>query len=229
MYLSEFHLQVLLWTSPAILLAMAAQFLVRSTYMKARRIPASSTGYAAARHILDAHGLNDVRVEQTPGFLTDHYSPAGRVLRLSPDVFQGRTLAAVGIAAHEAGHALQHAQRYAPLVIRNLAAPMASFGATIGMSVAALAVAIAAHWLLLVGIALFSFAVFFQVVNLPVEFDASARAKRELVERGIVAEADMGPVRSVLYAAALTYVAVTLQNVLTLVVLVLHALQRSRR
>jgi Zn-dependent membrane protease YugP len=138
------------------------------------------------------------------------------VLRLSNDVYHGRSLASVGIAAHEAGHAIQDAVGYLPLVVRNFAVPAASFGSSAGLLLAFLGLAMNFSWLLLAGIVLFSGVVFFQLVNLPVEFNASRRAKSLLVDLGLVGPHEMGPVNSVLNAAALTYVAGTLQAVLTL-------------
>ena len=123
-----FNFELLLFLAPAILLGIVAQFMVRSAYSQTSQIAASSTGYAAARRMLDAAGLTNVEIEQIPGTLSDHYDPRHKVLRLSTDVFHGRSMAAVGIAAHEAGHALQDARNYVPLMIRNAAVPVASFG-----------------------------------------------------------------------------------------------------
>jgi hypothetical protein len=206
----------MIWILPAMILGFIAQWMVRSAYASGSQVPTSLSGFAAARYVLDSAGLRDVDIEQTPGHLSDHYDPRGKVLRLSGDVYHGRSMAAVGIAAHEAGHAIQDAHRYAPLVIRNLAVPAASFGSNAGMLLAALGVAFSFGPLLLVGIVLFSGVVFFQLVNLPVEFDASSRAKAQLVELGIVRDQEMKYVNRVLNAAALTYVAATLQAILTL-------------
>ena len=210
----------LLYLAPAILLAMWAQMRVHSAYAQAQQQPAPLSGAAAARHVLDSAGLNDVQLEQIPGQLTDHYDPRQKVLRLSTQVYQSRSLAAVGIAAHEAGHAIQDARHYAPLVVRNAAVPIASFGS--GFSMILFMIGLFAHWHLLVtaGIVLFAAVVFFQVVNLPVEFDASNRAKAQLVSLGIVSQDQMVYVNRVLNAAAWTYVAGTLQSILTLVYLI---------
>ena len=170
-----------------------------------------------------------VQVEQVPGQLSDHYDPRAKVLRLSTDVYHGRSLASVGIAAHEAGHAIQDAVGYMPLVIRNFAVPAASFGSNAGILLLALGVLMNVKWLLLLGIVIFSGVVFFQLVNLPVEFNASRRAKALLVELGIVNQYEMGPVNSVLNAAALTYVAGTLQAVLTLVYYIFRYAGQQRR
>jgi Zn-dependent membrane protease YugP len=150
------------------------------------------------------------------GFLSDHYDPRAKVLRLSPEVYHNRSMAAVGIAAHEAGHALQDARNYAPLVIRNAAVPVAGFGSNFSMILIIAGLIFQFGPLLLFGIGLFACVVLFQLVNLPVEFNASRRAKDQLVALGIVPQQDLGHVNRVLSAAAWTYVAGTLQSVGTL-------------
>ena len=211
-----FNWQFLLFISPALILGIWAQFRVKSTYAAAQRMAAPLSGAAAARHILDSAGLQNVEIEQIPGHLSDHYDPRHKVLRLSPEVYQSRSLAAVGIAAHESGHALQDAKAYGPLVIRNAAVPAAGFGSGAGMLLLILGFIFHFQPLLLLGIILFSFVVFFQIVNLPVEFNASNRAKAQLAELGIVSPQEMTYVNKVLGAAALTYVAATLQAIMTL-------------
>jgi uncharacterized protein len=212
----HFNFNYLLFVGPAMLLGLWAQWRVRSTYAKAQQEPAPLSGAAAARHILDSAGLNQVDVEQVQGVLSDHYDPRAKVLRLSPDVYHNRSMASVGIAAHEAGHALQDAANYAPLVIRNAAVPVAGFGS--GFGVLLIVIGFIMQWapLLLFGIGLFACVVLFQLVNLPVEFNASRRAKDQLVALGIVPQQDMRSVNRVLNAAAWTYVAGTLQSVMTL-------------
>ncbi|MGE0537202.1 MAG: zinc metallopeptidase [Pirellulales bacterium] len=209
-------LDYMMWMLPGIVLAMWAQYRVHSTYNEAMGIPAPLSGAGAARHVLDSAGLNDVQIEEIGGQLSDHYDPRHRVLRLSSAVYRNRTAAAVGIAAHEAGHALQHAFGYAPLAIRNAAVPVANFGSNAAFIV--LIAGAVMNWfsLIVTGIVLFSAVVFFQLVNLPVEFNASARAKQQLVSLGILSEDQMVYVRKMLGAAALTYVAGMLQSLLTL-------------
>ncbi|MBA3480963.1 MAG: zinc metallopeptidase [Pirellulales bacterium] len=228
--------QYLIWIAPALLLAFWAQMKVRSTYAQASQVPARLSGAAAARHILDAAGLQHVSIEPVAGELTDHYDPRDKVLRLSQGVFGSNSAAAVGIAAHEAGHALQDAKQYAPLVIRNLAVPAANFGGSIGMLLimvgaglmyATTAVALG-KTVLLVGIVGFGCVAAFQLINLPVEFDASNRAKQLLVQYGIVGNQEMVHVNSVLNAAAWTYVAATLQAVLTVAYYAMMFLGGSR-
>ncbi len=206
-----------LFIAPAFLLGLWAQFRIHTAYAQAQQLAAPLSGAAAARHILDSAGLNDVEIEEIPGQLSDHYDPRENVLRLSQAVYENRTLAAVGIAAHEAGHAIQHAQAYAPMLVRNAAVPAAGIGSNIGMLLIIIGAILNANPILIyLGIGLFSCVVFFQLVNLPVEFNASSRAKAQLVGLGIINQEELGYVNKVLNAAALTYVAATLQAVLTL-------------
>ncbi len=224
----------LLFVAPAMLLGLWAQFRIKSTYARAQQMPAPLSGAAAAQHILDEAGVQGVPIEQVQGHLSDHYDPRNKVLRLSPDVYSGRSLAAVGIAAHEVGHALQDAQAYAPLTIRNAVVPAAGIGSNLGMILFFIGLVLSYQGaaigatLIWAGIALFSAVVFFQLVNLPVEFNASSRAKALLVERGIVPQEQMVYVNKVLNAAALTYVAATLQAIMTLLYLVMRANSQSR-
>jgi Zn-dependent membrane protease YugP len=213
---------LLIFIAPALLLGLWAQFRIKSTYAAASQVPASLSGAAAARHILDSAGLQNVDIEQVPGHLTDHYDPRRKILGLSAEVYQTRSMAAVGIAAHEAGHALQDANSYAPLVVRNAAVPIAGFGSNIGLLLAGVGLIFTAPKLMLIGIILFAGVVIFQLVNLPVEFNASNRAKALLVSHGIVHEEEMRYVNRVLNAAALTYVAATLQALLTLIYYVMR-------
>ncbi len=206
----------LLFIAPALILGLWAQMRVKATYAQAQRIAAPLSGAAAARHILDSAGLQNVAIEQVPGHLSDHYDPRQKVLRLSPEVYASRSLAAVGIAAHEAGHALQDARQYMPLVVRNAAVPAASFGSGASLFLLLLGMLFQFHALVLLGIGLFGCVVFFQLVNLPVEFNASTQAKQQLVALGVVNAQELAYVDKVLSAAAWTYVAATLQALMTL-------------
>lgn len=219
-----FGLDIWYWVmlAPALLLGLWAQAKVRSTFAEAQRVRAPMTGAQAARYVLDSAGLHNVAIEPISGTLTDHYDPRHKVLRLSPEVYQQPSMAAVGIAAHEAGHAIQDARRYAPLVIRNAAVPVANFGGGVSMFLLLIGAVMGATSLIMLGIIFYSAVVFFQLVNLPVEFDASNRAKAQLAELGIVPRQEQEYVRSVLNAAAWTYVAGTLQAVLTLLYFVLR-------
>lgn len=205
-----------IFIAPAVLLMIWAQARIRSSYAEGMRIDAKLSGAAAARYILDQAGCQDVGVEETHGMLSDHYDPRHRVLRLSRDVYHSRSATAVGIAAHEAGHALQHAQHYLPLVVRNAAVPAAQFGPWAFIALMILGLLIGMAELLILGLVCYGGLVVFQMVNLPVEFDASNRAKRILTDYQIVDEQGAAAVRKVLGAAGWTYVAATLQSLLTL-------------
>jgi uncharacterized protein len=196
---------------PAILFSLYAQGKIKSTFDKFLRIKSRRgvTGAEAARTILDRNGLYDIPVEITRGHLSDHYDPSKRVLRLSNDVYYGDSLASVGVAAHEAGHALQHQQGYAPLSIRNSLVPVANIGSSLSWILIILGFIISPAFINL-GILLFAGVVLFQIVTLPVEYNASSRALRQLEENFIVAGEEIGGAKKVLDAAALTYVAATL-------------------
>jgi Zn-dependent membrane protease YugP len=214
----------LVFVAPAMILALWAQWRVKSAYATASGLASRSgrTGADAARAIMKAAGVSGVQIEETGGVLSDHYDPRHKVLRLSHDVFQGRSLAALGIAAHEAGHAIQHAHAYAPLALRNGLVPLASVGGNLSMVLIVVGLLVAAAGLLwgqtvlLAGIGLFSLTVLFQLVNLPVEFNASSRAREALLSIGLVDAHEEQEVRKVLSAAAMTYVAATVTAVLTL-------------
>lgn len=215
----------LLFLLPGILLAAWAQWRIHSAFSSASRYHPSS-GYAgaqAADAIMRANGIDDVRIEPVHGFLSDHYDPRDKMLRLSPDVYRTRSLAALGVAAHEAGHAIQHAQRYPLLTMRNALVPLASIGSQAswfifiaGMVLASMQLFFWGKVLVYIGIAAFSMTVLFQLVNLPVEFDASRRARIALQETNLVTPDEDRIVGKVLNAAALTYVAATLTGILTL-------------
>ncbi len=208
--------------APAMLLMLWAQMKVKSSFHQGMQVPAPLSGAAAARHILDRAGCGDVGIEEVHGTLSDHYDPTARVLRLSSEVYHTRSASAVGIAAHEAGHALQHAEHYAPLVVRNAAVPAARFGPTLSIILLIIGGLMGSPALIMLGILAFCGLLFFQVVNLPVEFDASNRAKRILGELNIVDQEGAAAVSRVLNAAAWTYVAATLQTLLTLLYYILR-------
>jgi Zn-dependent membrane protease YugP len=211
--------------APGILLALWAQFRVQSAYQEASRVPARSrlSGAQAADALLRGSGVRGVEIEPVGGFLSDHYVPGEKVLRLSPDVFAGRSLAAVGIAAHESGHAIQDARHYPLLVMRNALVPLAGIGSSAAWVILAVGFLMASLTLVQIGIVAFSVTVLFQLVNLPVEFDASRRARIALVEGGLVTPEEAVTVKKVLDAAALTYVAATLTSLLTLLYFLFRA------
>ncbi len=215
----------LLMLAPALLLGIWAQIKVKTAFAQAARVPSRNgmTGAEAASRILAAHGLRNVTVEPTRGFLGDHYDPRHKVLRLSPEVYGGRSLAAVGIAAHEAGHAIQDRVGYGPLALRNGIVPLASVGSNLAFVLFIAGMFMHVTGLVLAAIVLFSTVVVFQLVNLPVEFNASSRAREVLVANGIIAPNEVGGVAKVLNAAALTYVAATLTAILTLLYFLMRA------
>ncbi len=221
---------LLLFIAPAMILGAVAQAWIRSSYAKADAVPARRSGAQAAMEMLRANGIHHVPVEQVPGQLSDHYDPRSKVVRLSSGVFHGRSLAALGIAAHEVGHAIQDNRNYLPLIVRNLAVPMASFGSNGAMIMMLLGAAFSSlNFLIPLGILMYGGIVVFQLVNLPVEYNASGRAKRQLLEMGMVSHQELPYISRVLHAAALTYVAATLQAVLTMLFFAMQFLGGSRR
>lgn len=215
---------------PAILFAMYAQFKVKSTFNKQSKVRAASglSGAQVARGLLDSQGLSTVPIETTPGSLSDHYDPRSKVLRLSPEVYHGDSVAALGVAAHEVGHAIQHNEDYGPLNLRNTVFPVANLGSNLAMPLILLGMFLSFKNLFLFGIIAFSFAVFFQIVTLPVEFNASGRAMTLLQQQGYISGSDASATKSVLQAAALTYVAATLVSLFQLLRFVLLFLGQSR-
>lgn len=200
----------MIFVLPALLFAMYAQFKVSSTFNRYLRVPSLSgyTGREVARTILDRNGLYDVRIEPVPGNLTDHYDPRTKVVRLSSNVYNGSSLAAIAVAAHEVGHAMQHGEGYFPLILRNNIAPVANIGSRFAVFLVMLGLIIE-PFLFELGIALYLGVVLFQIITLPVEINASRRALIQL-ENGFIHENEKSPSRKVLTAAALTYVAATL-------------------
>jgi len=208
----------LLIVLPGLLLGIYASIKVKTTFARASKIPSRVgwTGRRVAQAILDAEGIANVRIEPVEGSLSDHYDPRAKVLRLSPDVYDGNSLAAAGVAAHEVGHAIQDARGYAPLALRNSVVPMANIGSSLGILLAMIGIGFALQTLALVGCALFTMVVIFQVINLPVEFNASRRARQVLLSNGMVSTEEDREIGKVLNAAAMTYVAATVTAILTL-------------
>lgn len=219
----------LLFALPGLLLGMYAQARVRSSFEKYSRVRSATgmTGAQAARRVLDANGLQMVDVERVDGFLSDHYDPRSKVLRLSSQVYDTPSLAAVGVAAHEAGHAIQDQKQYAPLKLRSALVPGVQIGGWVGPLIffAGLWFNTTLAW---VGLAVFGLTALFALVTLPVEFDASRRAKQLLTNTGILAPQEMVGVNRVLDAAALTYVAAAIQAVMTLAYYAFLLLGRRR-
>lgn len=211
-----------LFVAPAILLSIVAKTLTESRFKKYANVPPSSglTGAQAAYQMLRREGLTDVAVEKTKGFLSDHYDPRERVLRLSPEVHDRRSLSAVGVACHEAGHALQHARNYSPLALRSAMVPATNVTSRLSMPLLLLGFfmsSVAAGRLLMIaGALLLTVSVLFTLITLPVEWDASARAKRLMVGSGIVSPSQERDAGAVLDAAFLTYLAAAVSAVMTL-------------
>ncbi len=211
--------------APAILLSIIAQVWVQSAYSKYRNVPnmRGFSGAEAAAYMLRAKGVMDVNIEMTNGFLSDHYDPRDKTLRLSPDVYQGRSIAAVGIACHEAGHALQHAYGYAPLKLRTALVPITMIGTNLAWPLLFIGFIFHAMSLIKLGVLFFSGAVLFQLVTLPVEFNASARALAAIRETGLLTMEELSGAKQVLTAAALTYVAAAVTAIMQLLYFLLRA------
>ena len=207
---------------PAMILAGWAQFRVKSTYSKFSKVGNTRkiTGAYAAQAVLTHYGITDVRIEQTAGNLTDHYDPKAKVIRLSQGVYGSSSIAAVGIACHEAGHAAQHAQEYVPIKIRTALVPVCNIGSTLGLPLALIGLFLGFEPLITIGLVLYAAIFVFHLATLPVEFNASSRAIKVIDETNLLYDEEIGGAKKVLSAAAMTYVAsmiVALANLLRLV------------
>lgn len=211
--------QYLIYLAIIMIIPIWAQSRVKSAYRKYSQIPTSSymTGAQVARKILDDNGLFDVVIEETKGTLTDHYDPRKKIVRLSSENYHGHSMAATAVAAHEVGHALQHSEKYAFLNFRTALFPLASFGSRTAFWIIIAGAFFSMMNLVLVGLAFMTFAVLFQLITLPVEFNASSRAMDQLVMTGIIQNSEEKATKKVLDAAALTYVAAALVAVLELI------------
>jgi Zn-dependent membrane protease YugP len=209
---------------PAFIFSLYAQFKVKGTFNQYSKMfnRRGITGADIARYILDRNGLGDVRIERVAGSLTDHYDPRTKVVRLSSTVYSSSSVAAIGVAAHETGHAIQHAENYGPLVLRSNLVPIAGIGSSMGPYLAIFGLIFGADILVQIGLILFTLAVLFYLVTLPVEFNASSRAVRILEDSGLLTMEEIKPAQKVLRAAAMTYVAsaaVAIANLARLVLL----------
>lgn len=209
--------------APALLLTLYAQWKVKSAFTQMSKVRSSSgmTGAQVAESLLKRNNINDVSVEAVTGNLTDHYDPRQKKLRLSSEVFSSQSLAALGVAAHETGHAMQHKTAYAPLQLRQNLYPISNFGSMLAMPLFILGFILSFKILIDIGIVLFAAAVFFTLITLPVEFNASRRAMAQLSQGGYLRAEEIGGARKVLDAAALTYVAAAAMAVLQLIRLLL--------
>ncbi len=210
---------------PALLLSMWASFQVKRNFSKYSKVPTASglSGAQAAQRLLDGAGIGDVTIKSARGMLTDHYNPIDRSLNLSEGVYGSRSIAAIGVACHEAGHAIQHATQYKALGLRSALVPTAKIGSSLGYIVMLAGLFLASTNTVLVGAVLFSGVLLFQIVTLPVEFDASNRAKALVSEYGIVTQQERQGMDKVLNAAALTYVAAAVSTLMTLLYFLMRA------
>lgn len=218
-----------LFLAPALVLSLWASWKTKSAFNKYSKVRSNSglTGAQAAQMLLDRAGIHDVKIVPHKGMLSDHYNPLNKTLALSEPVFGSPSVAAIGVACHEAGHAIQHATKYAPLALRSLLVPTAGIGSKLGMWVMIIGLFMARQngsmTLFMVGVALFSAVVLFSLVTLPVEFDASNRAKRLATEYDIVVGSEREGLAKVLNAAALTYVAAAISSIMTLLYFLVRA------
>jgi len=230
-YYSGNFLLYLIVSLPALLLGFWAQAKIRSAYSQYSQVRTATglTGAEVARLMLDRNGLKNIQIDQVAGTLSDHYDPSSKTLRLSQGVYNSPSVAAAGIAAHETGHAIQDATNYGPLKIRSIMVPTVRIGSWIGPIVFMAGLALSSINLAWIGIVLFSATAIFSLVTLPVEFNASARAKEWLANSGVIYSSEVEGVHKVLDAAALTYVAGALQSISTIFYYVFLLLGRSRR
>ena len=215
----------LLFIAPGLALSLWASFRTKAAFQKYSKVRVATglTGAQAAQRMLDAAGISDVKITPHQGMLSDHYNPVTKTLALSEGVFGVPSIAAVGVACHEAGHAIQHATKYGPLWLRSMLVPTANIGSSVGYIVMTLGLVMGTMKLFLLGVVLFSMVILFQLVTLPVEFDASARAKQLAVANGIVMSQEREGMDRVLNAAALTYVAAAVSSLLTLLYFLFRA------
>lgn len=214
---------------PALIISGIAQWKVKSTYSKMSQMQNRKgiSGAEAAQRVLAFYGINNVQIHQTQGKLSDHYDPRSNVIRLSPEVYSGRSIAAVGIACHEAGHAAQHAENYVPINVRNLILPVANIGSSFGFVLAIIGYFLGFGLLIDIGIILFASVTVFQLVTLPIEFNASRRAINVINDTGMLEDVERERAKQVLSAAAMTYVAALLVSIMSLLRLILRV--RNRR
>jgi Zn-dependent membrane protease YugP len=227
-YFYGFDWSYIVYVLPALILAMWAQHNVNSTFKKYSRVPSMMTGADAARLVLQGYGIGNVGIGRVNGQLTDHYDPRSNSISLSETVYDVRTAAAVGVAAHEAGHAAQYAENYGPIKLRAAIIPITNIGSNLAMPLILLGLAMSFESLAYLGVICFGVSVVFQLITLPVEFDASRRAVKALADSGCMSEEGLSAAKQVLTAAALTYVAalaVAIGNLLRLLTIV----NRSKR
>lgn len=223
-YFYGMDITYIIFVLPALLLAMWAQFRVNSTFNKYKQVRSARglSAFEVARKILDINGLYNVKIERTAGHLSDHFDPRTNVVRLSESTYDSQSVAAIGVAAHEVGHAIQHATAYVPIKIRNAFVPVVQISSYAAFPLAILGIVLANRFMIIAGILLFTAVVLFQLITLPVEFNASRRAIKTLDKSFILEGSELKGAKKVLGAAAMTYVAsaaVAIGNLLRLLVL----------
>ncbi len=228
LYFDEYYLILCV---PAIILSLIAQWRVKSSYSRFSQVRnvRGLTGADAARRVLGFYGISDVRIERVSGKLSDHYDPAAKVIRLSSGVYDGISIASVGIACHEAGHAAQHAEEYFPIKVRNAVIPVTRFGSSAGLFIAIAGYIFGFEPLISIGLLLYFFIVIFQFVTLPVEFNASSRALKVINETNMLTADELPQAKKMLTSAAMTYVAALIVSFAQFLRLFLRLNSRSRR
>ncbi len=221
----------LVFILPGLLLSLLAQWYVSSTFRRFSEVPLSTglSGAEVATTLLRRAGIEDVAVEEVEGFLSDHYDPAAKVLRLSPEVHRSRSVSAAGVAAHESGHAIQHAERWGLMPVRQALVLPARLGSQLAFFAIILGLALHLFGLAWLGVALFAFLLLFELVTLPIEVNASSRARARLIAYGLAGPADVDGVTRVLRAAAFTYVAALVATALQLLYFVLRIRREEER
>ena len=221
----------LMFMLPAIILSLVASIKVKSTFAKYSKVPShyGLTGAEAAERMLRHAGIYDVRIERVSGFLSDHYDPSTKTLRLSPPVYDSSSVAAIGVACHEAGHAIQHAENYTWLTLRSASVPLVNFGSSASYIIILIGAFASSANLIYLGCALFSLVLFFSIITLPVEWNASARAKEQMLQSGLVGVSERDGAASVLNAAFLTYVAAAFSSLMTMLYYLMLARGSRRR
>lgn len=227
-YMDQYYIILVV---PALIISLLAQMLVKGTFNKYNKVGSSKnmTGAEVARYLLKANGIIDVQVMQVSGNLTDHYDPRKKVLRLSDSTYSSTSVAAIGVAAHETGHAIQHSVKYGPLVLRSSLVPVANIGSSAGPYIAVLGLFLGMTIVINIGLLLFAAAILFYLITLPVEFNASRRAIASLGSSGLLIGNELKSAKKVLNAAAMTYVASALVAVANFIRLLLLAGQRRDR
>ena len=216
---------------PALILSIGAQFLVTSTFKKYSTVRnyRGLTGADAAMRVLSSHAVHSVRIEHVQGNLTDHYDPRSNVIRLSDSVYQSTSVAAVGVACHEAGHAVQYAKNYSPIKLRAAIIPITNIGSSLGLVLAMIGLAIASNPIAMIGVVLFGSVVLFQLLTLPVEFNASARALQTIKNESLLDSEQYAGAKKVLQAAALTYVAAMISSLMNLIRILLMVTGNNKK